>query len=635
MKKTFLIASILLVAASLSAKQYPDSIQQASKEEPNIAYGWNFEFAGGLGVGGYEYKQLFASFSPGYDHHVSNKFNFPAWNAAVGISYYFVPWMGIGTGAQFSAYTNKAAVTVPWTQAGTDTYGDNYTITATPTELNEIQNIYMLEIPIALKFRARPGVCGFTATAGVKLGLPMMNNYHLKPGGYMDNSVHYPLYDLTLKDVPTVVENINIPEAKGEMEKTAFRTLNYAAYAEIGMLIRVHQRVELAISAFGNYYFTDLLTHETPAYGTTPLGFGAGQSCGEYDMPYNTAYNGVLRTQEVETLHPWSAGLKLGIQINANRTKAQRDYDREQRKLKKAKKEEKPKEEPKVEEPVEEPVEQPAPPQPDPRELALQRIKQIAAENNIDICKELCAYMHDTIYIGMDDPSLNKDAVKKLDDELQQAIIYFNLDEAKPILEPEDILVRIANILKNHPDQKVRVNGHACKLGKPEYNKHLAMRRAKAVAGMLRELGVAKNQMIIASLGADVPYRYNGQHQLSKDRRVEIVPTGRPAETKPAASTTATSTPARPATTQNLAPTRTTEIVRPGSRLAQIARRYYKETEFWVFIYEANRDKIQNPSRLPAGLEIRIPDLTERLKGMTHEQALEEAARLKQEYLKK
>ena len=57
MKKTIFIASILLVAVSLSAKQYPDSIQQASQEEPNIAYGWNFEFGGGLGVGGYRFSQ--------------------------------------------------------------------------------------------------------------------------------------------------------------------------------------------------------------------------------------------------------------------------------------------------------------------------------------------------------------------------------------------------------------------------------------------------------------------------------------------------------------------------------------------------------------------------------------------------
>ena len=187
---------------------------------------------------------------------------------------------------------------------------------------------------------------------------------------------------------------------------------------------------------------------------------------------------------------------------------------------------------------------------------------------------------------------------------LAKAVIFFDLDKAIPILEPEDILIRIAEILRNHPDQKIHVNGHACKLGKPDYNKRLALRRAKAVAKELEELGVRDDQMILASLGDDVPYRYNGHHQLSKDRRVEIVPTYR-----------------------------TTEIVRPGSRLAQIARRHYGNPDFWVFIYEANRDQITDPSNLPIGIEIEIPNLSERLKGMNETDAAQEAQRLKEEIL--
>ena len=110
--------------------------------------------------------------------------------------------------------------------------------------------------------------------------------------------------------------------------------------------------------------------------------------------------------------------------------------------------------------------------------------------------------------------------------------------------------------------------------------------------------------MILASLGDDVPYRYNGHHQLSKDRRVEIVPTYR-----------------------------TTEIVRPGSRLAQIARRHYGNPDFWVFIYEANRNQITDPSNLPVGIEIEIPNLSDRLKGMNETDAAQEAQRLKEEIL--
>lgn len=610
MRKTILFAFVLLATASLSAKQYPDSVRQASAEEPNIAYGWNFEFAGGIGLGSYTYKQIGSSFA---SPHITNKVNFPTGNACIGINYYFVPWMGIGTGAQFSTYTNNAAANKPWIETTYDKYGttpsSQYTITSTPNKINELQNLYMVEIPMVLKFRARPGVLGFTGTVGAKLGIPVYNDYRLADGGMFYNEVYYPYFELTMHDVPNVVENINIPSpGQGSLAPSALKLLNWAAYAEVGMLIRVHQRVELSITAFGTYYFTDVLQD----HGTKALGFADGTTTGAYPMPYTTAYNGVLRTNEVQSLHPWSAGIKFGIQINANRTKAQRDYDREQRRLRKMKKEEEPQPEPVVEEVaevVEEPVVEEVVEVIDPREEAIRRIREIADSNGIDICATFCQ-IHDTIYLYRDPeptPVIKEDTIAKiLDDELKKAVIYFDLDKAVPILEPADILVRIAEILKRHPDQKIHVNGHACKLGKPDYNKRLSLRRAQAVANQLRDLGVSDNQMIIASLGDDIPFRYNGQHQLSKDRRVEIVPTYR-----------------------------TTEVVRPGSRLAQIARRHYGNPDFWVFIYEANRDQIKDPSDLPVGIEIEVPNLSERLKGMTETQAAEEARKLKEQILKK
>lgn len=614
MKRIYLIASILVAATSLSAKHYPDSVRQQSRQEPHIAYGWNFEFGGGLGVGSYTYAKLSASFQPA---HVVNRIQFPAWHAELGINYYFVPWMGIGTGLQFGAYPNRAAVEKPWTQQTIDAYGDNYTITSQPDKLNENQNFYMLEIPLALKFRARPGKVGFTGTAGVKIGLPLMNSQRLAAGGMMNNSVSYPLYDLTMHDVPTVVENLSVPSDKNELPSHYLRTLNWAVYAEIGMLVRLHQRVDLTIAAYANYYFTDLLDR----HGSDKLGFYDGRTTGEYPMPYTETYKGVLRTDEVETLHPWSVGLKIGIQVNANRTKAQREYDREQRRLRQAAQQaQAPVETAAVtvaaaEEAAPAPVliitsEEPEEVVPsiideleaeyEARERAIAQIRQIAEENGIDICDVFCT---DTVYREAHQTAAmpqTATVARMLDEQLQESVIYFELDKAVPILEPADILERIAALLRQHPHQKVHVNGHACKLGKPDYNKRLAMRRARAVADRLRALGVKDNQLLVASLGDDVPYRYTGKHQLSKDRRVEIVPCHA-----------------------------TTEVVRPGSRLAQIARRHYGQTEFWVFIYEANLDKIEDPGNLPVGIELEIPDLSIRLIEMNETQALQEAQRVK------
>ena len=608
--KTMIIATMLLTAVSLSAKQYPDSVRQASAEEPNIAYGWNFEFEGGLGVGSYLFDQLGSSYSA---PHTQNKIKFPAWHAGIGINYYFVPWMGIGTGAQFSAYPNRASITKAWTQTTQDVYNDEYTITSTPNKLREDQNIYMVEIPLALKFRARPGVVGFTGTAGVKIGIPVATNQNLGANGMMENSVYYPFYDLTMSNVPGVVENLSIPSDKGRLGTGHLRTLNYAAYLELGMLIRLHQRVELAIAAYGNYYFTDLLESRS----NVALGFADGRTTGKYPMPYNESYAGVLRSNEVKELHPWSVGLKIGLQINANRTKAQRDYDREQRRLRKAAQQQDSVPETISWEP--EPVEPVIPrivedePVIDPREEAIKQILLIAEENNIDICRTFCT---DTIAQEPEpEPVDTRSAAEMLEDELQTAVIYFDLDKAIPILEPEDILIRIADILKRHPNQQIHVNGHACKLGKPDYNKRLALRRAKAVAAQLRELGVKDEQMIIASLGDNVPFRYKGKHQLSKDRRVEIVPVGHNQKVEAPVVEEKPATPATPAARPQKAAKahegRVTEKVKAGSRLAQIARRHYGNPDYWIYIYEANRDKLSKPSELPVGIDLVIPSLEE------------------------
>lgn len=644
MKKTIILATILTVATSLSAAtHYPDSVLQMSAEEPNIATGWNFEFGGALGVGGYTFKQLGSSFQPSL---ATNQLSFPSWNAGIGINYYFAPWMGIGTGVEMASYTNRTVFNKPWTQTAYDKYGTDpwclYTMTSTPFNLRESQNIYMVEIPIALKFRARPGKVGFIGTAGVKLGLPVINNYNLPGGGYFENTVYYEYFDLLMQDVPGVIENINIPGKAGSLNigsgasTPSLRVLNYAAFLELGMLIPVHQRVDLAISAYGTYYFNDVMS----SHGTQQLGFYDGTKAGEYPMPYTAAYDGVLRSNEVESLHPWAAGIKFTVHVNASKQKAKRDYDKEMRRLRKAQRDslrqarleqEELERLRRLEEAQAQQIdtvviieEQPV----DPRVTAMDEIMRIAQENNIDLCDVFCS-IHDTVIIYRERTIIQVDTVaQRMEDELESAIIYFNWDKAIPILEPADILERIAAMLRRHPQQRIYVNGHTCKLGKPDYNKRLALRRAQAVAAQLRALGVRDDQMEIRSLGADVPYRYGGdKHPLSKDRRVEIVPIYNAPVVESQQPVQPIQTVAQPVVNG------TTEVVRPGSRLAQIARRHYGEPEFWIFIYEANQEKIADPANVPVGLEIIIPNIDDRCPGMSYAQKLEEAKKLKGQLL--
>lgn len=70
-----------------------------------------------------------------------------------------------------------------------------------------------------------------------------------------------------------------------------------------------------------------------------------------------------------------------------------------------------------------------------------------------------------------------------------------------------------------------------------------------------------------------------------------------------------------------------TEEITEGSRLAWISRKYYGHPDYWPYLYDANRDRIDDPSNVPVGTQIRVPKLTKAQRDMTSSEYL----RLKEE----
>lgn len=75
-----------------------------------------------------------------------------------------------------------------------------------------------------------------------------------------------------------------------------------------------------------------------------------------------------------------------------------------------------------------------------------------------------------------------------------------------------------------------------------------------------------------------------------------------------------------------------TETIQPGSRLAYLARKYYGQTDLWVFIYEANKDRYVNPNAIPMGEEIRIPVLPAQWQDLDNPQVKQTIEQLVNEY---
>lgn len=76
------------------------------------------------------------------------------------------------------------------------------------------------------------------------------------------------------------------------------------------------------------------------------------------------------------------------------------------------------------------------------------------------------------------------------------------------------------------------------------------------------------------------------------------------------------------------------ERVGQDSRLAWIAYKYYAQKDLWVFIYEANRDIIKDPTFIRPGQHIRIPELDEKYRNLYNPELRQLVDSLAAEYLK-
>lgn len=67
----------------------------------------------------------------------------------------------------------------------------------------------------------------------------------------------------------------------------------------------------------------------------------------------------------------------------------------------------------------------------------------------------------------------------------------------------------------------------------------------------------------------------------------------------------------------------TTEEMHEGSRLTWMAKRFYGDKRFWPYLYDANRDRIVNPSNIEVGTPIRVPRLTQEQMDTTNHASME------------
>ncbi len=83
---------------------------------------------------------------------------------------------------------------------------------------------------------------------------------------------------------------------------------------------------------------------------------------------------------------------------------------------------------------------------------------------------------------------------------------------------------RLASWMLEHPDVRVRVEGHTDDVGSAASNEALSLERAQAVRLFLESRGVAASRVDVLGLGDSMPLSGNETEEgRSSNRRVEVV----------------------------------------------------------------------------------------------------------------
>ena len=111
-------------------------------------------------------------------------------------------------------------------------------------------------------------------------------------------------------------------------------------------------------------------------------------------------------------------------------------------------------------------------------------------------------------------------AVDAAAQQITDGVVYFDFDKYDIKAEYRDMLQQKAELMKQYPSIRVRIEGNCDERGTQEYNLALGERRAKAAYDYLVTLGVAPSQLETVSYGKENPaVQGHNESAWSQNRR--------------------------------------------------------------------------------------------------------------------
>jgi outer membrane protein OmpA-like peptidoglycan-associated protein len=112
---------------------------------------------------------------------------------------------------------------------------------------------------------------------------------------------------------------------------------------------------------------------------------------------------------------------------------------------------------------------------------------------------------------------------KAQEDLVEIPNITFVTDSARLTRDGRSVVREAAEVLEEHPEVEVRIEGHTDSVGTPSHNQRLSERRAQEVLDELVELGVDRDRLTSEGFGESDPLVVPRTFaDLEKNRRVEF-----------------------------------------------------------------------------------------------------------------
>ena len=190
----------------------------------------------------------------------------------------------------------------------------------------------------------------------------------------------------------------------------------------------------------------------------------------------------------------------------------------------------------------------------------------------------------------------------------QYELITFGMSSAKLNSDALVTIYKLAQAMKENPEQGLVLTGCCDNTGSDKYNNALSKKRAEVVKKELTEIYDIEPERIKTQANGKLNITEGG---YPANRRVEIkfVDKNNLSEYNSQAqqANEQTAEDGDQEIMNDDIELITTVTVKRGDRLAQFAREYYGDPLFWVYIYEANQDILKAPNRLLRKTRLKIP----------------------------